>query len=137
MPLTYGVSTGSVISGWVGSALATLGLFATKVVDAYRARGRQLIVQRAFTQAAEKARSEAENAYMEASEDLAASRSIVEDLLSEVGCLNNSVMRGKTKDALIEALQRRVQNISAEYNDKKFGQRATTLADVRKLTGEG
>jgi len=128
--------TGNLIAGGVGSAIATLGFLLTEAVDAYRARGRHLVVQRELTRSAEQARSEAENAYKETSEDLAASRAIVEDLLAEIGKLNESVMNGKTKDALIEALRRRVQNVSAEYNDKHFNRRGTTLADVYKLTGE-
>lgn len=37
------------------------------------------------------------------------------------------------KEAVIESIQRRVQNLNDEYNDKHYGRKAITSADVAKL----
>ena len=81
----------------------------------------------------------ADNARQEALDheaNLIASREIADDLLQQVNRLHDEARKAKTKDALIDALRRRVDNINAEYNDKHAGRRTTTLADVYKLTGE-
>lgn len=81
-------------------------------------------------------RDGAERRAREARGDLVASREIADDLLRQVNELHEEVQGSKTKDALIDALRRRVSNINDEYNDKHTGRRGTTLEDVYKLTGE-
>lgn len=68
--------------------------------------------------------------------ELKESKELVQVLANHISDLSEEAMKAKTKDALIESLQRRVQNISAEYNGKCFGRRAVTLEDVFKITGE-
>lgn len=92
---------------------------------------------RRIAERAERSRSQTENAYKETKADLAASQLITEDFAKEIHDLSNQVADGRTKDALIEALTRRVKNTNAEYNDKRLPHGSTTLADVYKLTGEG
>lgn len=78
-----------------------------------------------------------ENAYKEVEADLEASRQITQDFAKEIHDLSGQVADGRTKDALIEALRRRVDNTNAEYNNQRLPHNGTTLADVYKLTGEG
>lgn len=86
---------------------------------------------------AKAAASNARERANEAQADLEASRAVADDLLQQVNDLHEEVKAAATKDALIEALRRRVSNINAEYNDKHSGQRkTTTLQDVYRLTGE-
>ena len=75
--------------------------------------------------------------HAETVKNLRASRAVVDDLLSQMTELNEQVAEGRTKDALIAALKRRVKNVSELYNDKHFKtNRAITSSDVNKITGE-
>lgn len=116
--------------GVVTSMFAGLGIMGFNLM--FRCEELRRIAQRA-----ERSRSQTENAYKETKADLAASQLITEDFAKEIHDLSGQVADGRTKDALIEALTRRVKNTSAEYNDKRLPHRSITLADVRKLTGEG
>jgi len=137
VPLLYGLAVGDVDAGLLGSAVASVGLVIYWTFMGFHSLEQRLLLQRGFTESAERLRSEAENAYNEAMVDLAASRQVNDDFLKEISTLSGEVAKGRTKDALIEALKRRAANVSAEYNDKRLpGHRGTTLGDVYKLTGE-
>jgi hypothetical protein len=71
----------------------------------------------------------------ELTSELDAIKPFIESLLGENGRLTKEVTEAATKDVLIQALRRRAENLNAEYHNKVFP-RATTLEDVRKLTGE-
>ena len=136
IPLAYGVYTNNPSGGLLGSAVSGIGLVTIWLVSGYRNAKRLLRLQRSFTETAESHRSQLEIAYNEVLAELEASRQINEDFLKEIGTLSKQAADGRTKDALIEALRRRVANVSAEYNNKQPpGCRGTTLADVLKLTG--
>lgn len=136
IPFAYALPDLGAPAGLLGSAVTGAGLTAIWVAMGYQSLKRRLILQRGFTESAESHRSEIEIAYNEALADLEASRQINDDFLKEIGALSGKVADGRTKDALIEALRRRVANVSAEYNDKQPPHRSTTLGDVLKLTGE-
>ena len=137
VPLVYGLAIQDLEAGLLGSVITGVGLTIYWTYIGFQFLNRALVLQRGFTQSAESHRSEMENAYNEAMADLAASRQMNDDFLSEISALSGEVANGRTKDALIEALKRRAANVSAEYNDKRLpGHRGTTLGDVYKLTGE-
>ena len=119
-----------VAMGIVTSMFAGLGIMGLNLM--FRCEELRRIAERA-----EESRSQTENAYKETKADLAASQLIIEDFAKEIHDLSGQVADGRTKDALIEALKRRVSNTNAEYNDKRLPHGSTTLADVYKLTGEG
>ena len=116
--------------GIMTSVLAGLGIMGFNLM--FRCDELRRIARRA-----ERSRGQAESAHKEARADLAASQLIIEDFAKDIHDLSSQVADGRTKDALIEALTRRVSNTNAEYNNKRLTHNGTTLADVYKLTGEG
>jgi len=81
-------------------------------------------------------RSELEAAYREVLANLVASREFAAQLMKENKELLVEVANGKTKDAMIEALQRRIHNVNNEYHSRYFERQTVSLDDVRKLMGE-
>ena len=115
--------------GVITSALSGLAIMGFNLM--FRCEELRCIAQRA-----ERSRSQTENAHKETKAHLAASRLITDDFSKEIHDLSGQVADGRTKDALIEALKRRVDNTNAEYNNKRLPHNGTTLADVLRLTGE-
>ena len=132
-----GAFTLGLMPGMTFAIIAGFALTGQRLSEAYQLSLLRLQFQRGLTKSAEDSKSEIEKAYNEVCDDNAANGELIDRLLAEITALNGEIADGRTKTALIEALQRRVKNISAEYNDKKMPHRATTLADVYKLTGEG
>lgn len=144
IPFGYGMIQVGVLGAIYGALATGMSLLTIWTLCAYRT----IVLRRDFLAASNHQliadKSKLELAYKveqglreETQADLVASRDVVKDLLREITELNAAVCEARTKDAMIEALRRRVKNISEEYNDKHGGpRRATTLADVYKLTGE-
>lgn len=150
IPFLYGVISGfTLIAALYGSLVSISTTLAFWGYGCFRTMRLRRDYLAALLKEEVRLRGEAEERYKDADElyrDAATERQDMKDqrdresemnrrLLDEVSQLSGEVAAGKTKDALVEALQRRVTNINAEYNGR-VNRGGTTLADVKKLTGE-
>lgn len=150
LPFSYGMLQVGLLGAFYGAGVSSLGFTALWLYFAYADMSKRREMTEILYHTAEDAKSQIELEYKvqkgcveaaranaeEVRQDLIASREIADDLMKQVGELHKEVQAASTKDALVEALQRRVSNINAEYHSKHYDRRGTTLADVYKLTGE-
>lgn len=149
LPFCYGLAVSGLMAGAYGALVTGSMTTAFWSYLAYRDMRLRRDVSAALLAEEIRLRSQAEEAYNEAcdakydaeqevdrvQEMLLTEKELSKRLLDEVSQLTGKVAAAKTKDALVEALQRRVKNINAEYNDRPY-RGSTTLEDVKKLTGE-
>lgn len=143
IPFVWGVVNVGVRGGVFGAIMAGLMLSCAWMFACYRqamrcyheavSTSRQLKKARSHEQVAHKVTKKLKE---ELASDLDATEKIREFLIKENGTLTTQVTEAETKDVLIAALRRRSENLNAEYHDKVFGRKVTTLEDVHKLTGD-
>lgn len=149
IPTAYGTINGGIYSGLLGALVTTLAFLGVwfyshardaearrQIEESLRVKAEEASVEsERLSRNSEVGRKVFEVLLADAREDLDASNGVVEDLIVKMTELGGEVAQADSKDAVIKALQTRIQNLNDEYHNKNFRRSITTSADVNRLMG--